>query len=163
MVDIIKDKDASQERTQIFHDQLKFILQPLFDVMTDGVNLLCGDGKRRWCFPRLAAFMGDYEEAWRVCGVTRNYCVVCTMPSLRGKDVDPAINRKNCPPRTSEESLRLRTSYKAQPDELRKYGYQAINLFTDDAPFPGCSIYDSVAPDLLHQASKNFYDQVFTK
>ena len=163
MVDVIKDKDASPERAQIFHDQLRFILQPIFDVMRDGVNLLCGDGKRRWCFPRLAAFMGDYEEAWRVCGVKRNFCVVCTMPALRQKDVDPAVDRKNCPPRTGEESLRLRTSYKDRPETLKAHGYHAIDLFTDDVPFPSCSIYDSIAPDLLHQASKNFYDQVFPK
>jgi Plavaka transposase len=163
MVDIIKDKELSQERTQIFHNQLSFIMQPIFNVMKDGVNLLCGDGKRRWCFPRLAAFMGDYEEAWRVCGVRRNYCVVCTMPSLRAKDVDPALDRKNCPPRTGTESLQLRTLYKDQPEILKQHGYQSVNLFTDEACFPGCSIYDAIAPDLLHQASKNFHDQVFAK
>jgi hypothetical protein len=131
--------------------------------MRDGINLLYGDGKRRWCFPRLVVFMGDYEEAWRVCDVRRNHCVVCTMPGLRKKDVDPTVDRKNYPPRTGEESLRLRMSYKDQPETLKQHDYHAIDLFTDDTPFPGCSIYDSITPDLLHQASKNFYDQVYLK
>ena len=49
-----------------------------------------------------------------------------------------------------------------QPDALKDDGYLAIDLFTD-ALFPACSIYDSIAPDALHQAAKNFYDQVYTK
>ena len=163
MIDIIKDKDTSSERTQIFHDQLKFILRSIFDVMTDSINLLCGDSKRWQYFPRLVVFMSDYEEAQRVCSIKQNYYIVYTILALRRKDVDPAVNRKNYLSRTSEESLRLRMSYKDQSEILKKHSYHAINLFTDDASFPGCSIYDSISLDLLHQASKNFYDQVFSK
>ena len=139
--------------------------------MKDGINLLYGDGKRRWCFPRLATIMGDYEEAWRYCGVIQGHCVICTIPTFRrSKEGELHVNveRNNHDARTGAESLRLRTEYKNNPSpgtlqQLNYKDYQPINLFTDDFPLPGCSIYDTLAPDLFHQISKNFHDQVFEK
>ena len=153
----------------MFHQQIYTVMKPILDIMANGVNLLCGDGERRWCFPRIAAFMGDYEEAWRAGGVIHGNCVVCTMPTLR-KTTEHHVNveRINHDARTGAESLRLREQYKEDPTpaaltELKDKGYHAVDLFTDKFPIPGCCIYSTIAPDLLHQASKNFHDQVFIK
>lgn len=84
-------------------------MKPILDIMANGVNLLCGDGERRWCFPRIAAFMGDYEEAWRAGGVIHGNCVVCTMPTLRKMtEYHVNVERINHDVRTGAESLRLR-------------------------------------------------------
>jgi Plavaka transposase len=171
IVELIKEKNKSAERAQLFHEQIYRVMQPIFETMADGINLLCGDGKRRWCFPRFATFMGDYEEAWRACGVLHGHCVACTIPTFRRTkegEFHVNIERNDHVARTGAESLRLREEYKAAPSRaaLRKLndkGYHTIDLFTDQFPIPGCSIYDAIAPDLLHQASKNFRDQIFDK
>ena len=167
LLDLFLDKVHVADRDQVFHDQLKLIMQPIFEVMRIGINLLCGDGNRRLCFPRLCAFMGDYEEAWRSCGVKHGYCVKCRIPSTRRR-ADPTIDLKllTRTPRTGEESLRLRNNAKNTPQaskELKDSGYHPVDLFTDDVPFLKCSIFDAIAPDLLHQASKNFRDQIYDK
>ena len=78
------------------------------------------------------------------------------------------MERINHDARTGAESLRLREQYKEDPTpaaltELKDKGYHPVDLFTDKFPIPGCCIYSAIAPDLLHQASKNFHDQVFIK
>jgi len=172
MVELIKGDNKTAERSQEFHRQIYNVMKPIFTVMEEGINLLCGDGQYRLCFPRLAAFMGDYEEAWRVAGVVHGHCVNCTIPSFRNHsredEFDAHVKQNHPNLRTGEEANRLRAEYSNDPtrqalQELNRKGYHPIELFTDMVPFPKCSIYDAIAPDLLHQASKNFYDQVYKK
>jgi len=140
--------------------------------MEKGVNLFCGDGNRRLCFPRLGAYMGDYEEAWRACGMVAGHCIKCVIPSFRNHsredEFDAHIEQDHHDIRTAEEAIRLRTEYLKEPRgsallELNRKGYHSVSLFTDSIPFSKCSIYDAFAPDLLHQVAKNFHDQVFAK
>jgi hypothetical protein len=172
MIELIKGNTKTVERAQEFHRQIYNVMKPIFDVMQEGINLLCGDGQRRLCFPRLAAFMGDYEEAWRLSGVVHGHCVNCTVPSFRihskEDEFDANVERKRHDARTGEDAIHHRVEFNNQPtrqalQELNRKGYHPVELFTDTIPFPKCSIYDAIAPDLLHQVSKNFHDQIFKK
>jgi hypothetical protein len=135
--------------------------------MEEGINILCADGHRRLCFPRFAAYICDYEEAWRLAGLLKGNCVKCTIQSSRNQsqeeDFDPDIERRNYPLRTSDEAASLRARF-GDEKALGDYGYRHIIPFTENClKTSGCSIHDAVAPDLLHQVSKNFYDQIFKK
>jgi hypothetical protein len=172
MIELIKGTNKTADRAQEFHRQIYNVMKPIFDVMEKGINLFCGDGQRRFCFPRLAAFMGDYEEAWRLTGVVHGHCINCTIPSVRihskEDEFDANIERNHYDARTGEDAIRLRAEYNKEPtrqalQELNRKGYHPVELFTDMTSFPKCSIYDAIAPDLLHQASKNFHDQIFKK
>ena len=59
--------------------------------------------------------------------------------------------------RTEEEGLRLRERYDAK--ELNRYGLKPESPFTLLHEYS--DIHDILAPDLLHQASKMFYDNVY--
>ena len=172
IVEFIKGDNKVAERAEEYHRQIYQAIEPIIKVMKEGVNFICGDGNRRLCFPRLAAFMGDYEEAWRACGVVAGHCVKCVIPSFRNHsrehEFDADVERDQHDARTAEEAIRLRAEYQKEPSgpkllALNRKGYHQVNLFTDPIPFPKCSIYDVFAPDLLHQVSKNFHDQLFTK
>jgi len=159
IVEFIKGDNKVAERAQEYHRQIYQAIEPIVKVMKEGVNFICGDGNRRLCFPRLAAFMGDYEEAWRACGVVAGHCVKCVIPSFRNHsrehEFDADVERDRHDARTAEEAIRLRAEYQKEPSgpkllALNRKGYHQVNLFTDPIPFPKCSIYDVFAPDLLH-------------
>jgi len=99
------------------------------------------------------------------------HCVACIIPTFhRSKEGELHANLEwqDHNARTGIKSLCLRKKYQAKPDkkalqELNNQDYHSLDLFTDDVPLQECSIYDAIVPDLLHQASKNFHDQIFDK
>jgi Plavaka transposase len=62
---------------------LEIILEPLRQVMHDGVNLLCPDGARRHCFPVMSQYICDYEEQVVLAGILCGHCPQCTIPAFR--------------------------------------------------------------------------------
>lgn len=57
-------------------------MEPLLDVMEDGINLKCPDGERRYCVPVIASYIADYEEQRVLAGIVSGYCPKCTIPSF---------------------------------------------------------------------------------
>jgi len=165
----------------VVHDVLEYILRPLVAHMEDGVNLLCPDGNRRHCFPVLAQYVADYEEQRLLASILQGFCPKCVIPAFRKNDsesmgpgrgnipqsleeedqeflVDASILQHSHGPRENDDAQRLRRVHKDDPKTLRRFGYHGTIPFTERHVFT--SIYDALAPDLLHQVSKCFYDYV---
>lgn len=126
--------------------------------MKDGINLLCPDGHRRHCFPTLAEYIGDYEEQRVVAGILNGYCPKCTIPSHRSHEPEHGLESRDFPKRDRDEAHRLRSIHGPRSKELKAFGYHHTSPFT--ATHPYSDIHDALAPDLLHQASKCFYDHI---
>ena len=95
--------EEAEVRLAGYHQTLHHIMQPLNNVMDDGVLILCGDGKQRLCFPRFATYIADYEEQRQLASILSGYCPNVLFPrsdtdpttSIRGASVNhifPAIN-----------------------------------------------------------------------
>jgi len=61
---------------QVLYD----ILQPLDDVYEQGIELTCGDGYVRQCFPRLSAWCADHMEYVNLLGLFTTSCPRCEVP-----------------------------------------------------------------------------------
>ena len=61
-------------------------------------------------------------------------------------------------PRTEDDAHEIHE--RGDPAEMKAHGYKATMPFTHCLQYS--SIYESIAPDLLHQASKLFYDDLHT-
>ena len=72
--------------------------------------------------------------------------------------MDASILQHSHGPRENDDAQRLRRVHKDDPKTLRHFGYHGTIPFTERHVFT--SIYDALAPDLLHQVSKCFYDYV---
>jgi Plavaka transposase len=148
--------------------------------MKRGVNLLCPDSQRRLCVPVLSQYIADYEEQRSLACIKSGWCPKCTLPSYYSKDANEA--RKNAtittnagrnrqrphqsnafaedgghPLRNREETSRLREEYKDDRDRLPQ-GLLPTSPFTEKHPHSW--ICECMAPDLLHQVTKCFYDYV---
>lgn len=194
------------------HDVLVEVLEPLRKMMENGINLICPDGQRRFCFPVLAQYIADYEEQHVLASILSGYCPKCTIPAFKSqlllppndgapapsqepvqhprstkgapkatsgkKNMKRARNdstvlpepkrvRVTCessgsdsiiyPSRTGYEAKRLRSLH-TDPIQLKKFGYHPTMPFTERHIHS--DIYQALAPDLLHQASKGFYDYI---
>ena len=134
------------------------ILKPLTAVMEDGINLLCPDGERRHCFPVVAQYIADYEEQRVLAGIVNGWCPKCTIPSHKSRPPTHGLESQEHEKRTRDEATRLRSLYPPSSDELKRHGYKHVYLFTEWHTHS--DIHAALAPDLLHQVSKCFYDYI---
>ena len=158
-------------------------MEPIRSVMDNGIRLLCGDGHERLCFPVLCQYIGDMEEQWTLTCLIRPSCPKCpkryysifklTETASSGDNLetnwshDPddevlirALKRR----RTDADVTRLREAVRNGTMNhlaLHELGFHPDSPFSDQYPWNG--ILDSVGPDLLHQVSKCFLDDVFHK
>jgi Plavaka transposase len=178
--------------------------------MEDGINMICPDRKRRLCFPKIAAYIADYEEQRMLASILSGHCVKCTIPAFRksAEDIEfnpsavedgisqdvpplhvsgpertsrgqnvrftpyqgpsrnthptptPVAFAADFPRRTEMEARTLRL--KMTSDELKEHGYHDTMPFTEyfGVVDNHVDIHRILAPDLLHQASKCFYDYI---
>jgi hypothetical protein len=141
-------------------------MEPVFAAAEDGVNILCGDGVRRLCFPRFAGYIADYEEQRDLAGILQGRCTKCTIPVFSANNPQATIHhwRRTFKPRTWEDAMNLRERLGDDSDRLGKeFGYLPDVLPFSDGPRqpqPGCTMFDALAPDTLHQVTKNFHDRL---
>jgi Plavaka transposase len=134
-------------------------MEPLLDVMEDGINLKCPDGERRYCVPVIASYIADYEEQRVLAGIVSGYCPKCTIPSFVSlKDPVHGLEMRHFDPRIQSEASRLRNALKDDPQELKANGYKSTFPFTE--AHPHSDIHKALAPDLLHQVTKCFFDHI---
>jgi hypothetical protein len=72
----------------------------------------------------------------------------------------PESGRENIDygPRRGTDALDIRIQLNGDPDALKTHGYKPTKPFTDQHQYS--DIYTSIAPDLLHQVCKLFYDDL---
>jgi Plavaka transposase len=161
-----RDDGGPEAGRIVFHNTISRILEPLYKVMEEGVSIKCGDGHTRLCFPRLSQYVADYEEQRVLAGILSGYCPKCTIPAFRTvEEDDDMIFPSDYPPRDGDHALEHRTRHGHDVNELKVYGYHPLTPFSEYHHHKGsarlCSIYEALAPDLLHQVSKNFFDYVY--
>jgi len=155
-----KTEEYQAWKRGVFHDVIDHILDPLKKVMEDGINILCPDGQRRHCFPVVAQYIADYEEQRVLASILSGYCPKCTIPAFKSTEGIHGVEQAGHEPREEFEATRLRNLYKHPRDwaTLKHWGYHATLPFT--LAYPHADIHSAVAPDLLHQACKCFFDYI---
>lgn len=60
---------------------LDSILRPLKELDIDGagIEMDCGDGYRRNCYPIMCSWLSDHEEHAKLHALANNWCPVCTI------------------------------------------------------------------------------------
>jgi hypothetical protein len=73
-----KAKDVQRATNQeVLREAIKAILSPINQAAVRGMEVLCGDGLIRTCFPRIAAWLGDYPEYINILGLKSGACIWC--------------------------------------------------------------------------------------
>lgn len=156
------DKFLKSERSrlqhQLFHSCMTEVLAPLVKAGSEGVEMLCSDGKIRLVFPILAAYVADHPEQCLVACCKENRCPKCLVSSGdRGnpvrsqlRDVDQTLNI------LQDRHLQL-----DDDDNFDTHGLRPVDPFWKNLPH--CDIFSTFTPDLLHQLHKGvFGDHVST-
>jgi len=189
--DVSQSTKFKDWKRNMIHDILVKILSPMVKAMEEGVNMLCPDGKRRLCLPRIAQYIADYEEQRMLASILNSFCVKCTIPAfprmknppapdedqstLRGvKHKRGAKSNMSKQPATSAQQVEIRRRAEEDcrmlcqsPDnnrkELKKRGCHPTFPFTEKFHVIDrhLDIHRILAPDLLHQASKCFHDYLY--
>jgi hypothetical protein len=128
------------------------IVKPLEKAGREGIEMACGDGKIRNCFPILAAYSADNPEQTQVACCKRNLCYWCTVERDRRGEYAIFPDRHHV---HSANALiaksRHRTTQYYIDNGLRPFGRPFW------ADLPHCDIYRALTPDILHQLHKGVF------
>ncbi|CAE6475454.1 unnamed protein product [Rhizoctonia solani] len=152
--DCFPAKDRGDQKARLFHESMKEILEPLIQAGKDGVEMNCGDGYVRHCYPILAAYIADNPEQTMIAGCRRNLCHRCTVHRDKRGDLPESPP----PPRIPDHT--------AVALEAHDYGhtsalYDSQGLKPFGKPFwadlPHTNIFHCLTPDILHQLHKGVF------
>lgn len=140
---------------KIFHACMRKLLAPLVRAGTDGVKMVCPDGKMRKVFPILGAYVADHPEQCLVTCCQENRCPQCTVdPKRRGDATHPHLRS----PQSSLHHMRKAARSHTKPSVER---CKAEGLRLIDSPFwadlPHADIFSCITPDILHQLHKGVF------
>ena len=150
------DKFSAPRRSaiqhQLFHNGMSVLLEPLIKAGTNGVEILCSDGKIRLIFPILAAYVADHPEQCLVACIKENRCPKCLVHRLRSGDPISSELRDV----TETLDILQAASLKVDDDEeFDKHGLRPVDPFWKNLPH--CDIFSTFTPDLLHQLHKGMF------
>ncbi|KAI9435012.1 hypothetical protein F5148DRAFT_1154707 [Russula earlei] len=131
---------------------MKYIPDPLDTAGIKGVDLTSGDGLVQWCYPIYATFVGNYPEQLLVICVKTRECPTCPDPH---NDLGNADGVR--PPHELDKILDAFDAISQGPTVFAQACKEAWvkhiqHPFWEDLPF--VNIYQSIAPDILHQLSQ---------
>jgi hypothetical protein len=131
---------------------MKELVRPLEEAGRVGVEMACGDGFVRNCFPILAAYIADNPEQTMVACCQRNLCYRCTVKrDERGEYKQSPDRDHKATAQALDAETRGRTTALFVNQGLRPLG----------SPFwanlPHCNIYMALTPDILHQLHKGVF------
>ena len=137
---------------QLFHNCMREVLKPLVKTGSNGVKILCSDGKIRLVFPILSAYLADYPEQCLVACCKENRCPKCLVSRLELGD--PVQSRS----RNVEETLGILEDASLNMDDEDQFdvhGLRPVDPFWTSLPH--CNIFSTFTPDLLHQLHKGVF------
>ncbi|CCO35137.1 hypothetical protein BN14_09252 [Rhizoctonia solani AG-1 IB] len=152
--DCFKPKDRGNEKAKLFHESMKTILEPLEKAGKEGVEMECGDGFVRQCFPILAAYIADNPEQTLIASCRRNQCYRCTVARDKRGELIPDPPPPRNPGHTAD-------SLEAQALDHTNALFVAEGLKPYGKPFwaelPHTNIFTCLTPDILHQLHKGVF------
>ncbi|CCO36287.1 hypothetical protein BN14_10419 [Rhizoctonia solani AG-1 IB] len=154
--DCFKPKDRGNEKAKLFHESMRTILEPLEKAGKEGVEIECGDGFVRWCFPILAAYIADNPEQTLIAGCRRNRCYRCTVARDERGELPPDLPSPRNPGHTADalEAQALNhTNTLFVTEGLKPYGKPFW------ADLPHTNIFTCLTPDILHQLHKGVFKE----
>ena len=156
-LDHIKNKSARRRTlANLFHACMKYILKPLETAGIDGVHMTSGDGIVRRCHPIYATFVGDYPEQLLVTAIKTGQCPTC--PVNNNELGDPtSIGAPRELAKILEAFDTISQGPTAFTQACREAGVKPVqHPFWENLPF--LNIYQSIAPDILHQLYQGVID-----
>ncbi|KAG9091327.1 hypothetical protein FS749_016627 [Ceratobasidium sp. UAMH 11750] len=154
-VDSFKDipEKALRERLkgELLHYSMSSIMKPLEEAGQTGVEMWCADGRLRWIYPLLAAFVGDWPEQNDMACTKRSGCPKCLKRGAGRGD------ERSAAPRTRVSTLSTLDRYL---ETGRKTALNILGLkpwWPWWANLPGVEFATCIAPDLLHQIHKGLF------
>lgn len=149
---------------------MKTILEPLEKAGQEGVDIECGDGFVRHCYPILAAYIADNPEQTMIASCRKNLCYRCIVARDKRGDLPhnptPARNPQYTADALEAQSLNHTTLLFAS-EGLKPYGKpfwanlpglpQPSPPEVHGLPLPPCDIFTCLTPDILHQLHKGVF------
>ncbi|KAG9118957.1 hypothetical protein FRC07_006257 [Ceratobasidium sp. 392] len=142
------------QKARIFHQAMTEIVKPLHEAGKHGLEMDCGDGYVRHCYPLLAAYIADNPEQTLVAGCHRNLCHRCTVKQDERGDLPEFPPPPRIPDHTANalhaQSLG-RTTALFHDQGLKPFGKPFW------AGLPHANIFSALTPDILHQLHKGVF------
>ncbi|KAG8793960.1 hypothetical protein FRC12_001019 [Ceratobasidium sp. 428] len=138
-----------QRAWETFHACMKAMLQLLKQASKNGIEIVCGDGGVRRCYPILASYIANHPERCLVaCTV---WCLVCEEESENMGDLGAPA-----PLQLKQKTLRALEDYEAgKKSTVTHLGLRPVWPFWND--LSNVNLARSLTPDLLHQLHKGIF------
>ena len=120
-LDGILPSERSSTQHQLFHNCMKELLQPLIKAGTNGIEMLCSDGKVRLVFPILSAYLADHPDQCLVACCKENCCPKCLVPRL--EQGNPAFQSQL---RDVKETLEILQAASLSMDNTDQFGAHGL-------------------------------------
>ncbi|KEP46797.1 hypothetical protein V565_181170 [Rhizoctonia solani 123E] len=152
--DCFPAKERGDQKARLFHESMEVILRPLVQAGRAGVEMNCGDGYVRHCYPILAAYIADNPEQTMIAGCRRNLCHRCTVQRDKRGDLPETPPPPRIPDHTAvalEAHDHGHTSALFDNQGLKPFGKPFW------ADLPHTNIFSCLTPDILHQLHKGVF------
>ena len=148
--DMVEANLTKHVSTQKIQQIIEHVFHDMHSIPTDGLEMECGDGCIRRCWPILCSWLADHQEHCFLQGLKSNACPKCTTPWREFQDYQsPELLRQRA--RTEKGTKQLLQSFRdgtTTKKELSEHGFRETGGCLWD--FDLCDAHDLHRPDILH-------------
>ena len=127
---------------QLFHNCMRVLLEPLIKAGTDGIKILCSNGKIQLVFPILSAYLADHPEQCLIACVKENRCPKCLVHRLHSGD---SISSELHDVTETLNILQAASLKLDDKDKFDKHSLQPVDPFWKNLPH--CDIVRTTPPN----------------